>query len=51
MFINLRFDEIASPPSEVYPRVIDSHILGLILANQYNLKRVQTYLEKLPMRL
>merc|ERR1712086_476948 len=38
-FINLVFDEDAPPPSELSPEEIDSHILGVILANQYNLKK------------
>ena len=37
--INLMFDENAPPPSELSPEGIDSRILGVILANQYNLKR------------
>ena len=37
--INLVFDENAPPPSELSPEEIDSHILGVILANQYNLKK------------
>merc|ERR1712086_960315 len=38
-FMNLVFDEDAPPPSELSPEEIDSHILGVILANQYNLKK------------
>ena len=38
-FINLVFDEDAPPPSELSPKEIDLHILGVILANQYNLKK------------
>ena len=38
-FINLVFDENAPPPSELSPEEIDSHILGVLLANQYNLKK------------
>ena len=39
VFINLVFDDNAPPPPELSPKEIDSHILGVILANQYNLKR------------
>ena len=38
-FINLVFDENAPPPSELSPKEIDSHILVVILANHYNLKK------------
>ena len=38
-FINLVSDENAPPPVELSPEEIDSHILGVILANQYNLKK------------
>ena len=38
-FINLIFDETALPPSEFPPEEINSHILGVILANQHNLKK------------
>ena len=37
--INLVFDINAPPPPELSPKEIDSHILGVILANQYNLKK------------
>jgi hypothetical protein len=37
--INLVFDENAPPPTELSPKETDSHILGVILANQYNLKK------------
>ena len=33
------FDENAPPLSKLSPEEIDSHILGVILANQYNLKK------------
>ena len=33
------FDENASPLLKSSPEEIDSHILGVILANQYNLKK------------
>ena len=38
-FINLVFDDNAPPPSELSSEEIDLHILGVILANQYNLKK------------
>ena len=38
-FINLVFDENAPPSSELSTEEIDSHILGVILANQYSLKK------------
>ena len=38
-FMNLVFDENAPPPSELSPEEIDLHVLGVILANQYNLKK------------
>ena len=37
--INLVFGKNAPPPSELSPEEIDSHILGVVLANQYNLKK------------
>ena len=37
--INLVFDDNAPPSSELSPEEIDSHILGIILTNQYNLKK------------
>jgi hypothetical protein len=33
------FGNNAPPPSEISPKEIDSHILGLLLANQYNRKK------------
>ena len=36
--INLVFDKNVPPPPELSTDEIDSHILGVILANQYNLK-------------
>ena len=33
------FDENTPPPSELSPEDIDLHILGVILANRYNLKK------------
>ena len=33
------FDENSPTPSELFPKKIDSHILGVILVNQYNLKK------------
>ena len=38
-FINLVFDEKAPPPNKLSSEEINSHILGVILANQYNLKK------------
>ena len=38
-FINLVFNENAPPPSELSPEEIDLHILGVILENQYKLKK------------
>ena len=38
-FINLVFNEDAPPPLELSPEEIDPHILKVILANQYNLKK------------
>jgi hypothetical protein len=35
----LIFDETVPPPSKSSPKEIDSHILRVILANQYNLKK------------
>ena len=37
--INLIFDETTPPSSGLSPEDIDSHILGVILASQYNLKK------------
>ena len=37
--INLVFDENSPPPLELSPKEIDSHIIWVILANQYNLKK------------
>ena len=36
---NLLFDENALPTSDLPPKEIDSHILGVTFANQYNLKK------------
>ena len=33
------FDDNAPPPSELSPKEIDSHIIGVIFANQYTLKK------------
>ena len=41
--INLVFDENDPPLSELSPEEIDSRILGVVLENQYNLKRVRNY--------
>ena len=38
-FINHVFDENAPPLDKLSPEEIDAHILGVILANQYNLKK------------
>ena len=37
--INPVFNKNAPPPSESSPKEIDSHIPGVILADQYNLKK------------